>query len=153
MTIAVDLVQGQQCQWTAQPNGFLRVDGASSGSGSGTVVISADANTGASRMSTVSVAGATVLVSQAGANCVVSVSPEAQTASAAGGTFTVNVSAPANCAWSIETTGFVTLSGPLFRSGAAQLSYQVPANHSEDARVARLFIDRFVVTVNQAGAQ
>jgi Big-like domain-containing protein/all-beta uncharacterized protein len=152
ITIAVNNVQGQQCQWSAQTSGFLRIVGSATGAGSGSIVVSADPNTGGSRMGTVSVAGASVTISQARTNCVTSVSPLTQSASDLGGTFYVNVTAPGGCEWTADTaSGFISVNGSGTRSGTVQLAYQVAPNQSANPRTATIRIDRFDLTVTQAG--
>jgi hypothetical protein len=151
VTIAVNNVQGEQCQWSAQSSGFLRIEGAASGNGSGSLVVAADPNTGASRVATVSVAGAAVTISQDKAPCVWTVSPQTQAVTDAGGTFYVIVTAPASCGWAIESSAsFVSFNGPLSRSGTAQIYYQVAANPTPTARTATIRIDDFQLTVTQA---
>jgi hypothetical protein len=55
------------CQWTASSNnGWIHVTGGSSGNGPGTVNYSVDANSGSARTGTMTIAGRTFTVSQAG---------------------------------------------------------------------------------------
>ena len=151
VTIAVSNVQGEQCQWSAQPGGFLRVEGTTSGSGSGSFVVVADPNTGASRVATVSVGGASVTISQDRAACVWVVSPQTQAVTAQGGTFHAIVTAPGDCNWPIESSApFVTVSGPQSRTGSVQVFYQVAANPTPTSRTATIRIDNFQLTVTQA---
>ncbi len=153
VTISVNNLQGDQCQWSAQSTGFLRIEGAASGSGSGSLVVMADPNLGASRVATISVAGVSATISQGRTNCVVTVSPQTQSVSDLGGTFYVNVTAPGACDWTIEPSApFITVAGPLSRSGTVQLSYQVAPNQSATSRTATIHIDHFDLTVTQAGA-
>jgi hypothetical protein len=153
VTIAVNNVQGQQCPWSAQSNGFLRIEGPASGTGSGSIVVAADPNTGASRVGTVAVAGASVTISQGRTNCVVTISPQTQNVSDLGGTFFVNVTSPNACDWTIDSPApFITVNGPASRSGTAQVAYQVAPNQGANSRTATIHIDRFDLTVTQAGA-
>ena len=153
VTISVNMMQGQQCQWTAQTNGFLRIEGSASGTGSGSIVVAADANTGGTRVGTVSVAGASVTISQARTNCVVSVSPLTQSVSDLGGTFYVNVTAAGNCDWTIAPSAqFVSVTGPLMRSGTAQVAYQVAPNQGTSSRTAIIRIDKFDLSITQTAA-
>ena len=152
ITISVN-VQGPTCQWSAQTSGFLRIEGSASGIGSGSIVVAADPNTGASRVGTVSVAGASATVSQGRTNCVATVSPQTQNVSDLGGTFYVNVTAPGACDWTIDSsTPFVTVNGPASRSGTQQVAYQVAPNQSANSRTATIHIDRFELTITQSGA-
>ena len=151
LTVSVNVVQGQQCQWSAQTSGFLRIEGPAAGTGTGSFVIAADPNTGGSRVGTVSVGGATVAVSQGRTNCVISVSPLTQSVPASGGTFYVNVTAPGGCDWSMApSASFVTITGSLNRSGTAQVAYQVAPNAAADSRAGTIRIDRFDLMLTQA---
>jgi hypothetical protein len=153
VTIAVNNVQGEQCQWSAQSSGYLRIEGQTSGIGSGSFVVAADPNVGASRVATVSVAGTSVTISQGRTNCVATVSPLTQNVNDLGGTFYVNVTAPGSCDWTIETSApFITVGGPPARSGTEQISYQVAPNLGANSRTATIRIDRFELTVTQAGS-
>jgi hypothetical protein len=152
ITIAVNNVQGEQCQWSAQSSGFLRIEGPASGAGSGSIVVAADPNTGGSRVGTVAVAGSSVTISQSRTACVASVSPQTQNVSDLGGTFLVNVTAPGGCDWTIDSPStFVTVNGSMSRTGTAQIAYQVAPNQGS-LRTATIRIDRFDLTVTQAGA-
>lgn len=152
ITIAVN-VQGEQCQWSAQTSGFLRIEGSASGSGSGSLVVAADPNTGATRVGTIAVAGASATISQGRTNCVMTVSPQTQNVTELGGTFFVNVTAPGGCDWTIDTSStFVSVVGPQSRSGTAQISYQVAPNQGTTSRTATIRIDKFELTITQASA-
>jgi hypothetical protein len=66
-SVAVTTTTG--CAWTAASNAsFITVVGGSSGTGNGTVTLNVDANTGAERTGTVTIAGTTVTVTQAAAS-------------------------------------------------------------------------------------
>ena len=146
-------VQGEACQWSAQTSGFLRIEGPSAGAGSGSIVVAADPNPGDNRVGTVSVAGGTVTISQGRPSCLWAVSPLTQSVSDLGGTFHVNVLAPGGCTWTADTgAAFVTLEGPQSGSGTAQLVYRVAPNQGASSRTATIRIDRFELTITQAGA-
>jgi hypothetical protein len=152
LTVSVTNVQGQQCSWSAAASGFLRIEGPASGTGSGAITVMADPNTGATRVGTIAVAGASVTVSQARTACVASVSPQTQNVGDVGGTFLVNVTAPGGCEWTVTPSApFITVSGASTRSGTEQLAYQVAPNPGATSRTATIRIDRFELTVTQAG--
>jgi hypothetical protein len=67
-TVTVNSAAG--CPWTASRNAsWITVTGGSSGSGSGTVSYSVASNTGSARSGTLTIAGKTFTVSQAGTTC------------------------------------------------------------------------------------
>ena len=152
ITISVN-VPGQACQWSAQTGGFLRIEGSASGTGNGSIVVAADPNTGGSRVGTVTVAGASVTISQGRPNCVWAVSPQTQSVSDVGGTFHVNVLAPGDCAWTVETgAAFITVAPSQSRIGTAQVVYHVAPNQGAGSRTATIRIDRFELQITQGAA-
>jgi hypothetical protein len=66
--VAVAVTAGRGCPWTAVSNnaGWLHVTAGASGTGNGTVSYTVDANAGAARYGTITVAGQTFIVTQGG---------------------------------------------------------------------------------------
>ena len=96
---SVGVTASSGCTWTAASNvPWIKVSNGASGTGNGTVQYTSDANTGAARTGTLTIAGATVTVTQA-SGCSYSIAPGTQTLPAAGGNGTVTVTAPAACTW------------------------------------------------------
>ncbi len=95
-------VGSSSCPWTASANqGFIQL-GTTSGTGSGTVLVTVPANTTQGSLSgTITVAGQSIPVVQAGPiTCTFSVFPTTLSFDSGGGSTTVNVTASsANCAW------------------------------------------------------
>jgi hypothetical protein len=75
------------------------VTSGASGSGNGSVVVAAAANTGAPRNGTVTIAGQTVSISQHGTCSTYDVSPTTFSFDGAGGSGTITVAAASGCAW------------------------------------------------------
>jgi hypothetical protein len=101
---SVGVTASAGCTWTAASNAsWIKISNGASGTGSGTVQYTTDANTGTARTGTVTIAGETLTVSQ-GSGCSYSINPPAQTLPAAGGNGTVSVTAPAACAWTAAST-------------------------------------------------
>ena len=101
-SVSVSTVSG--CSWMAVSNvPWITITGGSSGSGNGTVSYTVEANPAASaRTGTLTIAGQTFTVTQAGASCTYTISPTANPAvSAAGGSGTVSVSTTptTGCSW------------------------------------------------------
>lgn len=122
----------------------------SSGTGTGTIAFSADANaTGVNRSSQIAVGGASLSVTQAGGpvcNYSLSATSASAGAAASSGSFTINTTA--GCAWSTATSGAfvsgVTASG----SGTGTVSYNVAAN-TGPARSATITAGGKTFTINQ----
>ncbi|MEO7271556.1 MAG: BACON domain-containing carbohydrate-binding protein [Vicinamibacterales bacterium] len=142
------------CGWTAVSNdAWLTVTSGATGSGTGTVGLTAAANTSTSpRVGTVTIAGQTLTVTQAATPCSYLLSATAQALPAAAGTGTVTVSAAAGCAWTATSNAaWLTVTAGASGSGTAAVSYSVAANTSSVARSATLTIAGQTVTINQAG--
>ena len=117
-TGTVAVTSGTGCAWTAASNAaWLTITSGASGSGNGTVGYSVAANTGASRTGTMTIAGQTFTVNQAGTSSTV-LSEGAETG-AAGWTMTTNVTGNN---WIISTAGRYTGTNG-FRSNAASTAY------------------------------
>ena len=122
----VNVTAGASCAWNATSNvAWLTVAAGASGAGPGAVQVDGQANSGAARTGTVTIAGQVFTVSQDG-GCTFVVTPENIPAGAAGGSARVDVSAPASCAWTavsgapwITVTSGAAGSGP----GAVDLAF------------------------------
>lgn len=81
--------------------GWITITSGSSSTGNGSVGYSVAANTNTtSRSGTLTIAGQTFTVNQAGAACTYSISPTSTSAGSTGGTGSVTVTAGSDCAWS-----------------------------------------------------
>ena len=153
-TITVTTAAG--CSWTTtNALGWVTVT-SGSGTGGGTVSYSVAANTSNTpRNGTLTVAGQTFSIDQAGAEapCTFSISPASQSFGAAGGSGSITVTASAtSCEWS-TTNGlsWVTVtSGSGTGNGTA--TYTVSSNPGTAARSGSFTVAGKSFTVNQAGA-
>lgn len=148
----VDVATATGCDWTASSNApWLGITGGSSGSGSGRVTYSVAANTDvASRSGSLTIAGQTFTVTQAGAPCSYSVSPPSQTAPATGGALTFAVSAAAGCSWTaVSNAAWITITSGTSGSGTGSVNVSVAANTTGAARAGTLTIAGQTVTINQ----
>lgn len=139
------------CEWSATSQAsWLSITGGASGSGSGTVTFSIAPNTGGAREGTLTVAGRTVTISQAGVACSYSLSPTSFAAGAAGGPSSVAVNAPAGCTWTAASNdGWLTITGGASGSGAGTVSFAVAANTGA-ARTGTLTVAGHSFVVTQA---
>lgn len=141
------------CAWTAISNtAWITITGGQSATGSGRVTFAAGANTGASRTGSMSVAGRTFTLTQAGMSCSPSISPSIEAMFAGGGTSTVTVSAGASCAWtSASHASWITIASAASGTGAGTVTLKVAAN-SGLKRTGTATIAGQTFTVEQAAA-
>jgi hypothetical protein len=132
-TGVVAVTTSNGCSWTAAANAaWLHVTSGGSGNASGSVGYTVDANTSSSaRSGTLTIAGRTFTVNQAGAAaCVFSISPVQAAYPAAGGVGNVNVNAPAGCGWSaVSNAAWITVTSGATGSGSGSVMYSV-ANYT-----------------------
>ena len=153
----VTVTAGSGCAWTATSNSsFLTITSGSSGSGNGTVGYSVAANSGtASRTGTLTIAGQTLLVTQAGTVCTFAVSPPGQAIAASGGIASVAVKTDAICSWqATSNSSFLSIIGfpaGTRANGNGSFAYSVQANTSTGSRTGTLTVAEQTFTVTQAG--
>ncbi|MCA1652124.1 MAG: hypothetical protein LC753_18270 [Acidobacteria bacterium] len=154
---SVDVTTGSSCTWSVSTSTtWITFSGGSSRTGSGAVQLTVASNTGSARTGTVSIAGRTVSIEQAGApapSCSFSINPTSASPPAAGGSTTVAVTTTSGCTWT--TTGapsWITVTGGS-GAGNGSVTLAVQAN-TGTARTATLTIagQSFVVTQAAAGA-
>jgi hypothetical protein len=143
------------CQWTATSGTpWITVLSGASGNGNGPVSFAVAANVGNARTGTLSIAGETFTVSQAGVvPCTYSIAPTSQSIGAAGGAGSaVTVSTAAGCAWTATSNAtWISVTAGASGSGDGSTSFSVAAN-TGDARSGTLTIAGRTFTVSQAGA-
>ena len=89
------------CAWTSTSNAsWITVTSGTSGSGNGTVQVSVAANaTTSSRTGTVTIAGQTFTVTEAGISCSYALTPGSASPTSAGGASSFAMAAPSGCTW------------------------------------------------------
>src|SRR5205085_531863 len=141
------------CNWTATSNAsWLTITSGSSGSGNGTVNYSVASNTTTSpRTGTMTIAGLTFTVTQAGVPCTYSISPSSQSFSSAAGTGSVSVTDGAGCNWAATSnSSFITISSGSSGTGNGTVNYSVAANTATSQRTGTMTIARQPFPVTQA---
>ena len=138
------------CAWTATSGAsWLTVTAGAAGNGSGSMSFTATENTSTSpRTGTVTVAGRTVSVTQAGAACVFAVSPQAITAPAAGATGTLAVTTSASCSWTVTGLPAWMSVSRASGTGGGTLTYTVAPNGNQ-SRSAGIVVAGRTITVSQ----
>lgn len=144
------------CGWNATSGAsWLSIVSGASGTGSGTVVFSATANTGNTvRAGTLLIGGKTVTVSQevASSSCTVVVAPAALISLASSsGTGQIAVTAATGCAWTATSdTAWLTVTSGGSGTANGTVGYSFTANATGAARTGTLTIGGQSVTVIQA---
>ena len=151
-TTSITIQAAANCSWTAASNvSWLAVVGVGTGSGNGSVTISAPANTASgARTGTMTIAGQTLTVTQAGL-CTPTINPTSQSIAAAGGAGApVSVTVAAQCAWTATSNAsWLTITAGASGTGNGQVSFSATANPGP-TRSGTLTIAGLTFTVDQA---
>lgn len=143
------------CAWTAASNDqWIAITSNPSGSGNGQVAFTVEPNfnSTSARMGTLTIAGRTFRVNQAG--CTMSLAPTGRSVPVANiPNAMASVSAPAGCTWTAGTNDpWITVTSNPSGSGNRQVTFKVDPNFgSATARTGTLTIAGRTFTVNQAG--
>jgi hypothetical protein len=137
------------CTWTATSNASW-ITSNSSGSGSGTISFSYQANTGPARSGTITVGGQTFTVNQAATGCTYGITPTTSSVSAAAGTGSFSIGTISGCAWSaVSNVPWITTSSSGTLSGSIIYNYQA---NTGPARSGTITVGGQTFTLNQAAA-
>jgi hypothetical protein len=152
--VTVGVTAPSNCAWTAVSNAsFITITSGAGGSGNGTVMLLVAPNPGAtSRTGTLTIAGQTVTVSQAGttASCTFSLSISSATLTAVGGTQAIGVTASApTCAWTAQSSAtFVTIASGSPGTGNGTVTLGIKSNGGAE-RTATVTIAGLSVGITQ----
>ena len=150
---AVTVSTQNGCSWnTTNPTTWIHLTGNTSGTTSGSVSYSVDANTsGTQRNGVVTIAGRSFTVTQAGVPCAFQISPTGTSIAAAATSGSVSVTTTNGCSWQTQSNvPWITASGGGTASGNA--TYNVAANPGTTPRTGTVTIAGQTFTINQAGA-
>lgn len=150
---AVNVTAGSGCNWTSTTNdSWISITSGSSGSGNGSVNYTVANNTTTTqRTGTITVAGQTHTVIQAGLQCTYTIAPTALSYTAAAGTGTINVTAATGCAWTATTTDtWITITSGT-GTGTGTAGYSVSANTNTAQRLGSITVAGQTHTVVQNG--
>ena len=154
-TGSVSVTAATGCGWTATSNAaWLSITSGGSGSGSETVTYSVAANPStSSRSGTLTIAGLTFTVTQAGLPCTYALSPGSASVAAGASTGSFSVSSLAGCPWSAsESAAWLTITAGATGSGNGTVTYSVAANATASSRTATISVAAQTFTVMQAAA-
>jgi hypothetical protein len=141
---------GSGCTWAATSSaGWITILTGATGTGNGSVTYSVQANTGAARTGTLTVAGQGVTISQS-APCTYNISPMNTSIDKAGGTGTVSVTTQAGCTWTAASNAtWITISSGSSGTGNGTVNFTVAANATGGDRTGTLTIAGRTFTVTE----
>jgi hypothetical protein len=144
------------CAWTAwsSDTSWLTIASGSSGSGSGTANYAVTANpNGTPRVATLTIAGQSFTVTQAGAACTYALGALSAALDAGAENDSVTVAAPIGCAWTASSsdTSWLTITSGSSGSGSGTVNYAATANSGASPQTGTLTIAGQAFTVTQAG--
>ena len=150
VTVAVAAAAG--CTWTASSGvDWITVTSGSSGNGNGAATIAAAPNAGAPRSGTVTVAGTTVTIEQAGTSCTYSIGPTSRGGSSNGGSHMITVTAGAGCAWTATSNvPWITITSGASGTGNGTVEYTFAPNNTNVARSGTITIAGLTYTQDQS---
>ncbi len=152
-SIVYSVVAASGCVWSASSDqNWATITGGVSGSGAGSVAVQAASNTGSvTRTANLTIAGQTVVLSQASNQCSYALSYNSLVA-AAGGAVAVQLTTPATCGWTVfnEAPAAVSAS-PASGTGPATINLTVSANQNPNSRGLSLLIGNQPLILNQSG--
>jgi hypothetical protein len=155
-TGSVGVTAGPGCAWTAYINNasWITVTAGSSGSGNGTVVYSVAVHTSPSpRTGSLTIAGSTFRINQAGVPCTYSISPTSKSFSANAGNGSVNVTSLTGCGWTaVSNASWIIVTSGSSGSGSGAVNYSVAANGANSSRTGILTVAGNTLTVTQAAS-
>ena len=153
-TGSVSVTAPTGCTWSASSGAsWITITSGSNGSGNGTCGYSVTANPGtSSRTGSLTIAGQTFSITQAGISCSFSLSPASQSFTSTAGTGSVNVAAPTGCSWSASTgASWITITSGSNGSGNGTCGYSVAPNSGTSSRTGSLTVAGQTFTINQSG--
>ena len=150
---SVEVGASSGCQWTAESDSpWLRITAGKSGRGPGSVRYTVAANPNSTaRTGTLTIAGKTITVTQAG-GCTYSVSSTSGNFGPDGGSTSVEVGASSGCQWTAESNSpWLRITAGGSGRGPGSVRYTVAANPNSTARTGTLTIAGKTITVTQTG--
>ena len=148
----VNVSTDEGCGWSANSDvSWLVITSGFNGSGNGTISYTVAANNGAERTGTVSIAGKTFTVIQAG-GCNYSISPANANVPSTGNSGSFNLITASGCSWTaVSNVAWLTVNAPTGGSGNAVINYSYTTNTGA-ARTGTISIGGQSYIVNQAAS-
>lgn len=139
------------CTWKAISNdSWIIVASDSINNGSGTASYAVEANAGASRTGTITVAGQTFTVTQAGSSCEFSIAPSGKHFLRTGNESSITVTAPGECNWTASTgESWILITSAASGTGNGIVHYAVRENPGTLPRQGVITVAGLTFTVVQ----
>ncbi|MFL6273828.1 MAG: SBBP repeat-containing protein [Blastocatellia bacterium] len=148
---SLNVNRGTGCNWTASSNAPWITITYSSNYGNGFVNYNVAGNSSAARQGTMTIAGQTFTVNQAGA-CSAAPATSSAMFNKYAGANSVMVNAASGCNWNaVSNTPWITITSGASGTGNGSVNYSVMANTTGSQRVGTLTIAGQTFTVTQAG--
>ena len=152
---SVTVTAPDSCAWTAVSNdGWISITDGGNGTGNGTVNFLASANISSDTLTgTITVAGQTFTVIEAGVECVQTLSAISASYSADGGSGPINVTAPVGCGWTLTSNdGWISITDAGSGAGNGTVNYSVAANAAPTARTGTVTVAGQTFTIIEDGS-
>lgn len=152
---SITVTASAACTWTTQSGaGWIQIIWPSSAAGSALVAYSVAANPQITvRSATLTIAGQSVTVTQAGAPCAYSLSSSNLSVASSGGPGSVGVLTLNGCGWTVTSgASWIGLVSGASGTGAGTVGFTVTPNATVGTRTASLTIAGRTLWVTQAGA-
>jgi len=150
---SIDVTATNGCSWTATNSDYwITITSDTNGAGSGTVNFAVSVNSGACpRTGTITIADQVFTITQQGANCSYSLTPEEQIFSTAGGNAYITVTTESCCSWTATSNAsWITITSANSGTGNGIIQYSVAAN-SGSSRTGTIIVEVRTFTVIQDG--
>ncbi len=152
---SVNLTVLSTCPWTmANTNPWITIYSPASGFGSATFPYTLTPNTSVNdRVGTLTIAGISLVITQHGLACAVSLSPTNRNHGHGVATNTVRITIADTCDWSASTTNpWVSLIGITNGIGSNTLTYAIEANPTAFPRIGTINVEEATITITQSNA-
>ena len=153
---SVTVTASALCPWTASSNdAWLSITSGATATGNGTVAFGIAANTGASRIGTLTIAGRTFTVTQAAPvqACTYAIQPTSASIGALATSIPVTLTTQAGCTWTASSGApWLSVSSAASGTGSATVTIKAEDNTTTLARTGTATIGEQTLTVNQAAA-
>ena len=153
-TFPVEVFAPSGCSWTSTASqSWVTLSGNTAATGSGSLTVSAGANSGTTRTAAVNFStGQSITITQGPGGCTYAFSTTTGTAPAAGGTATAPLTAGSGCSFVATTTEpWLTITNGT-GSGNVSISYNATANGLSSSRSGTIVVNNAVFTVTQPAA-
>jgi hypothetical protein len=148
----VNVTSPAGCSWTASTNtSWIDVQGSGNGTRNGSVQLSIEANGGAARTGTATIAGHTFTINQ-GSGCSFAINPASHTVPSASSSVSVDVTAAGSCAWTAASNAaWLTVTDGASGSGPGTVKIEVQANPGAERSGTVTIAGHSLTVVQQSG--